>query len=255
MAAGSAGLVLEQWQSYLIQQTRAFKWNEYPEIAPTQLVAKALRDLGPSQRHRATEVRLRCCAQQLAECIENHTPRRNPLYEQIGELMKAAFPNDWGVAGDRKEAAKKLVKGWDYRIRQIDQCDYPVWIVDNRLKIVHVNQAAGRLLGLVPWKTADKHVNFIIQALLARITGRSKLVPKNFQREYLKILNHRGWEWKTVLTLEREVTNKFYEKEKQIIDYKFLAQREIRSRSSPGTATYLTEKEAVHKDNIEEIQK
>jgi hypothetical protein len=126
-----AALILDQWRSYLIEQTRTFDWNQYPEITHIKRVANALRDLGPSHRHRATKVRLRCCAQQLAQCIENHTPRREPLYEHIGILMKAAFPKDWGAGGDR-EAAKKLVKGWDYRIRQIDERNYPVWIVDNR---------------------------------------------------------------------------------------------------------------------------
>jgi hypothetical protein len=204
-----AALILDQWRDYLIQQTRMFAWNQYPEISHPERVAHALRDLGPAARHRATEVRLRCCAQHLAQCIENHTPKRIPLYEHIGDLMKAAFPKDWGAAGDRREAAKKLVKGWDYRIREIDAYDYPVWIVDNHLKIVHLNQPAARLLGLVPWKTAGKEVKCSIRALIARMQETSKKATANFERAYSKILTRRAFEWKTVLTLERELENEF----------------------------------------------
>jgi hypothetical protein len=98
---------------------------------------------------------------------------------------------------------------------------------------------------VVPWKTPGKDVKFIIQALFGKVPAKSTFSAKNFQRDYLKILNHREFQWNTVLSLEREVTNAFYEKE--IIEYDFLAQREIKSLSSPGTTTYLTERKAVQK--------
>jgi PAS domain-containing protein len=160
--------ILDQWRDYLIQETNAVEWDQYPELAKLEIVAKVLRDLGPSQKHRATEVRLRCCAQWLAETIKHHAGWDHPLYEHIGYLVRAAFPKDWNPAGEIREAAKKLVRGWDYRKRWIDKRNYPIWIVDNRLKIVHVNQPAGRLLGVRPWEAVGKDVNFLVQPLLAQ---------------------------------------------------------------------------------------
>ena len=157
--------------------------------------------------------------------------------------MKSAFPKDWGAGGDLKEAAKKMVKGWDYRKRWIDQRNYPIWIVDNRLKVVHVNQPAGRLLGVRLWEATGQHVKFLIEALLGKLRKNSGRTSKTFQKEYLKFLRGKRIEWKTILTLEREVTNKFYEKEKQILDYDFLVQREIGAGHSDGSGTYLTEKD------------
>jgi hypothetical protein len=66
------------------------------------------------------------------------------------------------------------------------------------------------------------------------------MTSKTFQVEYSKVLAGKRFEWKTTLTLEREVTNKFYEKEKQIVNYDLLVQREIGTRSNEGTRTYLT---------------
>jgi PAS domain-containing protein len=246
-----AALILEQWRSYLIQQTHALEWDEYPEIAQLNLVAQALREFGPSQRHRATEVRLRCCAQRLAEEFQHHTGWKKALYEHIGVLMKSAFPKDWGAAGDLKEAAKKMVKGWDYRKRWIDERNYPIWIVDNQLRVVHVNQPAGRILGTLPWKLAGKNVVLLLQALMAKIRINDRNAAGNFERDYLKFLKRQlkghGFEWKTTLTLEREVTNKFYEKEKQIVNYDFLVQREM-PHPNDGTRTYLMEKKLVPND-------
>ena len=227
--------ILDEWWSYLTQETHALELEQYPNMEHIKLVAKKLRDLGPSQRHRASEVRLRCCAQSLAEKTQNHTGWKNPLYEHIGNLVKAAFPREWNPAGDIREAAKKLVKGWDYAIRWIDNRNYPIWIVDNRLNIVHVNQPAGNLLGVLPWKLAGKNVRFLIQALLAKLGGNTRHLASDFVRDYLKFLQGRGIEWKTTLTLERDVTNKFYGQEKQIVGYKFLVQREIGARANAGT--------------------
>jgi PAS domain-containing protein len=235
-------LVLDQWRSYLIQETNAIEWNHYPEIATLELVAKVLRDLGPSQKHRATEVRLRCCAQWLAEIMKHHARWDHPLYEHIGYLVKAAFPKDWNPAGDIREAAKKLVKGWDYRKRWIDQQNYPIWIVDNRVKIVHVNQPAGRLLRVRPWEAIGKDVNFLVKPLFARFRENGDMTQRTFQGEYSKVLTGKRFEWKTTLTLEREVMNKFYEKEKQFIKYDVLVQREIGSGANAGIMTYLTER-------------
>ncbi len=242
-ALDKAASILDEWWSYLTQETHALELEQYPaNTEQIKLVAKTLRDLGPSQRHRATEVRLRCCAQRLAEEFQHHTGWKNPLYEHIGVLMKSAFPNDWGAGGNLKEAAKKMVKGWDYRKRWIDERNNPIWIVDNRLKVVHINQPASHLLGVLPWEAAGRNVKFLIEALLAKLRGRSRLSSNKFQRDYLKILKGKGFEWKTTLTLEREITNKFSEKEKQIVDYEFLVQREIGARANEGTRTYLTEK-------------
>jgi hypothetical protein len=59
-------------------------------------------------------------------------------------------------------------------------------------------------------------------------------------------LKRKEFEWKTVLRLECGA-NDYYEKEKQVVEYNFLAQREIKSLASPGTATYLTEKPVSRK--------
>jgi PAS domain-containing protein len=243
-----AAQILEQWRSYLIQQTHALEWDEYPEIAQLNLVAKTLRGFGPSHRHRAIEVRLRCCAQRLADEFLHHTAWKNPLYEHIGVLMKSAFQQDWGAAGDLREAAKKMVKGWDYQKRWIDERNYPIWIIDNELNVVHINQPAGRILGTLPWKLAGKNVALLLKALVVKIRTNDRNAAGDFERDYLKFLKHQlkgyGFEWKTTLTLEREVTNKFYENEKQIVDYDFLVQREI-PRPSDGTRSYLTEKQST----------
>ena len=112
------------------------------------------------------------------------------------------------------------------------------------MKVIHVNQPAGHLLGVLPWKLAGKNVRPLIQALLAKLGGNTRHLASDFERDYLKFLQGRGIEWKTTLTLERDVTNKFYEKEKQIVDYEFLVQREIGARANEGTRTYLTEKKS-----------
>jgi hypothetical protein len=237
--------ILDEWWSYLTQETHALELDEYPNMEHLKQVAQTIRGLGPSQKHRATEVRLRCCAQRLAEEFQRHTGWKNPLYEHIGMLVKSAFPKDWGAAGDLKEAAKKMVKGWDYRKRWIDERNYPIWIVDNQLRVVHVNQPAGRLLEVLPWEASGKNVKFLVQALLANLRGNSGMTPETFHKEYFKVLEGKSFEWKATLTLERELTNKFYEKEKRLLDYDFLVQRELRAGRSDGTSTYLTEQKSI----------
>jgi len=245
-ALDKAVSILDEWWSYLTQETHALELEQYPaNTEQIKLVAKTLRDLGPSQKHRATEVRLRCCAQRLAEEFQRGTGWKNLLYEHIGVLIKAAFPNDWNPAGKIRDAAVKMIKGWDYPIRWIDERNYAIWIVNSHLKVIHVNQPAGHLLGVLPWEAAGKDVRFLIRALVPRFVGNSRESNSDFSKNYLKFLQGRGIEWKTNLTLEREVINKFYEKEKQIVDYVFLVQRELGARVNEGTRTYLTEKEIL----------
>jgi PAS domain-containing protein len=232
--------ILNEWREYLTYETHAIEVGQYPE--GISLIAKTLRDLGPSQEHRATEVRLRCCAQRLAQEFRNHTGRRNPLYKHIGVLVKSAFPKDWGAGGDLREAAKKLVKGWDYAKRQIDECSYPIWILDNQLKIVHVNQPAGRLLGVRPWEASGKKVDFLIKPLLAKLRADHGSESSSFQRAYFRILQGKGFELKTTLKVECPVTNTFHEKTREFRDYDLLVQHEIGAAGrSVGTRTYLTE--------------
>ena len=133
------------------------------------------------------------------------------------------------------------MKGWDYRKRWIDERNYPIWIVDNQLRVVHLNQPAGRLLGVQPWEAVGKDVTFLIQPLLAKSRKMSRIAANTFQNQYFKVLRGKSFEWKTTLTVEREVTNKFYEKEKQSVGFDFQVQREIGRETGDGTRTYLTE--------------
>ena len=109
-ALDKAVSILDEWWSYLTQETHALELEQYPNMEHIKLVAKNLRELGPSRPHRATEVRLRCCAQRLAEGFQHGTGWKNLLYEHIGVLIKAAFPNDWNPASDIRDAAVKMVK-------------------------------------------------------------------------------------------------------------------------------------------------
>jgi hypothetical protein len=83
---------------------------------------------------------------------------------------------------------------------------------------------------------------------VAKIRINDRNAVSNFERDYLKFLKcqlkDHGFEWRTILILEREVINEFYEHEKQIVEYDFLVQREI-PRPRDGTITYLTEKRPI----------
>jgi hypothetical protein len=71
-------------------------------------IARLLRELGPSEKHRPEEAELKMSARTLAEFFIKRTHK--PLYEYIGILLKAGFPEKWNPASNLKDAARKLVK-------------------------------------------------------------------------------------------------------------------------------------------------
>lgn len=73
-------------------------------------VAEVIQGLGPVRRHRPREDALRECAVALAKHFRSPSSRGHPLYQYIGELLHAAFPKEWGAAGDKGDAVKKLIK-------------------------------------------------------------------------------------------------------------------------------------------------
>jgi hypothetical protein len=80
----------------------------YPDPDQLLAVAMCLRKLGPSEKHRPEESQLKIYGFILAEFFKKRTG--NPLYERVGILLKAAFPEKWNPASDLREAARKLVK-------------------------------------------------------------------------------------------------------------------------------------------------
>lgn len=84
------------------------KEGVYPSRGALEWVAKKIRELFPSQRYRPKDLELILFARELAWHFFGLTQR--PLYEYVGRVLLAAFPEKWKPAGDVREAAKKLVK-------------------------------------------------------------------------------------------------------------------------------------------------
>jgi len=112
-----ARLILEQYWAYLpnIPKENPFpnyqlddEWNVYPSGPALEWIAKQIRDLFPSQRHKPKHLILILFARELSEHFFSLTGR--PLYEHVGNLFVATFPHIWHPTGEIKEAAKKLVK-------------------------------------------------------------------------------------------------------------------------------------------------
>src|SRR5262245_11804820 len=80
----------------------------YPSSDSLRDIARRLRAIGPSKRHRPKKPDLIHFARYLAFIFRRATG--DPLYEYVGRLLHAALPESWNPAGDLGEAAKKLVK-------------------------------------------------------------------------------------------------------------------------------------------------
>jgi len=92
--------VLEQYEPFLPPQPE----NVYPALMG---IANQIRDLSPSQRHRPKNLTLILFARELAEHFFSLTGRS--LYEYVGKLLVAAFPDKWNPSGQIKDATIKLV--------------------------------------------------------------------------------------------------------------------------------------------------
>lgn len=243
VALERAAEVLRQWWSYLTFDTHFISLDDYPNADNLRSIARILRDLGPSKTHRPKETDLRVCAQRLAMEFGSHTSWRRPLYEHIGRLLRTAFPDQWNPAGDLKEAAKKLVKGWDWRIEEADRRHYPIWMVDKRLKVIHINQAAARLFEVNRVDLIGKDIRPLIETARHRVSKKGRLEIGKVTRQYLRFLKSPGFEWKTVLALECDVDIGSTKKVGRI-EYDILAQRAfgagMMGRNWMGTTTYLT---------------
>jgi hypothetical protein len=114
-----ASVVLEKWKPILSQYTPTINitlpgkkdWYKqqkaYPEPPALKWVANAVRSIGPGKRHRAAEIELLKCALKVKELIVNQigTPRTR----EIGELLRAAFPEDFNPQ-DLVQATTKLLQ-------------------------------------------------------------------------------------------------------------------------------------------------
>jgi hypothetical protein len=114
-----AAAVLDKWRPVLSRHTPTINitlpgkkgWikqqKAYPDSFGLRWTANALRRMGPGKRHRPAEIEILQCAFRLKEMITEQIG--TPRIREIGELLHAAFPEDFHPH-DVVEATTKLLQ-------------------------------------------------------------------------------------------------------------------------------------------------
>jgi hypothetical protein len=115
-----AARLVAKWEPVLSQYTPMInitipgrdKWwqqkKAYPDSQALKWVAGILRDIGSGQRHRASDIDLLKCALKLRDLITAQIG--TPRVGEIGQLLQAAFPEDFYPEKDLADATNKLLK-------------------------------------------------------------------------------------------------------------------------------------------------